>query len=443
MASDPGAAAEVFRRRVAERELVVGVVGLGYVGLPLAIGFAETGFRVVGFDVDGERVDALNQGQSHIEDVDVDVLGGLVDTGAFAATVRADELGAADAIFISVPTPFDDSKTPDLSYVRSAAEAVRGAVRPGTLVVLQSTTYPGTTTEVVQPILERDGLQVGTDLFLAFSPERVDPGNTTWNVRNTPKVVGGTTPACAAMAAALLESVLVDGGSVLVLSSPAAAEMTKLLENTYRAVNIALVNELAVLAREMGIDIWEVIGGAATKPFGFQSFAPGIGPGGHCIPVDPYYLSWRARRFDFQTKFIELAADTNLRMAHYVRERILGLLNGLGRTLQGARVLALGVSFKPGVADVRNSRALRVIELLEEAGAEVVFSDPHVSQVEIGGVARKGVELTPEALEHADLVTILVAHPQWPAELLRTTATPLFDAVNALGAPARPEHQRL
>jgi UDP-N-acetyl-D-glucosamine dehydrogenase len=442
MGSDTSTVA-AFRRRVVERDLVVGVVGLGYVGLPLAIGFAEAGFRAIGLDVDPERVVGLHQGRSHVEDVDPSLIASLVASGAFRATVRPEELHEADAIFISVPTPFDHAKTPDLSYVRSAAEAVRSAVRPGTLVVLQSTTFPGTTAEVVQPILERDGLRVGTDLFLAFSPERVDPGNTTWNVRNTPKVVGGTTPECAAMAAALLESVLVDGGSVLVLSSPAAAEMTKLLENTYRAVNIALVNELAVLAREMGIDIWEVIGGAATKPFGFQSFAPGIGPGGHCIPVDPYYLSWRARSFDFQTKFIELAADTNLRMAHYVRERILGLLNRLGRTLQGARVLVLGVSFKPGVADVRNSRALRVIELLEEAGAEVTFSDPHVDQVDLGGIARKSVDLTADTLGEADLVAVLVAHSQWPVELLRSTPTPVFDAVNALGAPTRREHERL
>jgi len=443
MSPEATAATEAFRRRVAERDLVVAVVGLGYVGLPLAVGFADTGFRVVGFDVDPERVDALNQGHSHIEDVDAGVVADLVGSGAFSATSRAADLGAADAIFISVPTPFDDSKTPDLSYVRSAAEAVRSAIHPGALVVLQSTTYPGTTAEVVQPILERDGLRVGTDLFLAFSPERVDPGNATWNVRNTPKVVGGTTPACAAMAAALLESVLVEDGSVLVLSSPAAAEMTKLLENTYRAVNIALVNELAILAREMGIDIWEVLSGAATKPFGFQSFSPGIGPGGHCIPVDPYYLSWRARSFDFQTKFIELAADTNLRMANYVRERVLALLNRQGRTLHGSTVLALGVSFKPGVSDVRNSRALRVIELLEDAGAEVSFSDPFVSQIEIRGAVRKGVELTPEAIEQADLIVVLVDHPEWPGELLRSADALLFDAVNALGAPGRPEHERL
>ncbi len=279
-------------------------------------------------------------------------------------------------MFISVPTPFDGHKTPDLSYVTSAAESVATALHPGMLVVLQSTTYPGTTAEVVQPILERTGLTVGTDIFLAFSPERVDPGNTRWNVRNTPKVVGGTTATCSAMAAALLDAVLIEGGAVTVLSSPAAAEMTKLLENTYRAVNIALVNELALLSHEMGVDVWEVIGGASTKPFGFQSFQPGIGPGGHCIPVDPYYLSWRARAFDFQTKFIELAADTNLRMAHHVVERISSFLNARGRPLQGTDVLVLGVAFKPNVSDVRNSRALRVFELLEDAGADGALRRP-------------------------------------------------------------------
>lgn len=442
-ADEPNAHVERFCERVAGRSAVVGVVGLGYVGLPLAMGFADVGFRVLGLDVDRERVDALNAGRSHVEDITDGVLAPHVGSGRFRATIDPTHLTEADAVFISVPTPFDDFKTPDLSYVRAATESVRSALHPGILVILQSTTFPGTTDEVVRPILEIDGLRAGTDLFLAFSPERVDPGNKNWDVRNTPKVVGGSTPACARMAATLLEAVLTGPGGVTVLSSPAAAEMTKLLENTYRAVNIALVNELAVLAREMGIDIWEVIAGASTKPFGFQTFRPGIGPGGHCIPVDPYYLSWRARAFDFQTKFIELAADTNLRMAHYVVGRILAFLNRLGRPLNGVKVLALGVAFKPGVSDVRNSRAVRVIELLEMSGAVVDYSDPHVASVRIAGRDRKGIELTAEAIDAADLLVVLVPHSTWPTEHLRSSRTPLFDAVNALGTPERSDHERL
>jgi UDP-N-acetyl-D-glucosamine dehydrogenase len=434
--------ADAFLDRIAARELTVAVVGLGYVGLPLAVGFGEAGFRALGYDVDGERVAALNQGVSHIEDVGSDRLGHLIKAGRFAASDQPAALASAVAVFISVPTPFDESKTPDLSYVRSAAEAVAGALRPGMLVVLQSTTFPGTTTEVVQPILERTGLRVGDDFHLAFSPERVDPGNETWTVHNTPKVVAGVTPKCSERAAALLETLMDRPGGVTVLSSPAAAEMTKLLENTYRAVNIALVNELAMLSHEMGIDIWEVMRGAATKPFGFQSFAPGIGPGGHCIPVDPYYLSWRARAFDFQTKFIELAADTNLRMAFYVRQRIQSFLNRLDRPLKGARVLALGASFKPGVSDVRNSRALRVMELLEEAGADVRYTDPHVPTVVLNGSERKAAELTAETIADYDLIVVLVAHP-WPAELLTATDTPVFDAVNATGAAHGERFERL
>ncbi|MGE3619300.1 MAG: nucleotide sugar dehydrogenase [Acidimicrobiia bacterium] len=432
-----------FIERVARRDVVVGVVGQGYVGLPLAVAFAQAGFRAVGFDVAVERIAALGQGHSHIEDIPDAVLGEVVAAGRYRATAEVADLAAADAVFISVPTPFDEHKVPDLSYVRAAAESVARALHPGMLVVLQSTTYPGTTAEVVQPILEQTGLKVGEDVFLAFSPERVDPGNTRWNVRNTPKVVGGTTPACSAMAAALLDAVLVEPGGVTVLSSPDAAEMTKLLENTYRAVNIALVNELAMLCNEMGIDVWEVIAGAATKPFGFQPFQPGIGPGGHCIPVDPYYLSWRARAFDFQTKFIELAADTNLRMAQHVRTRVAAFLNDRGRSLRGTEVLVLGVAFKPNVSDVRNSRALRVVELLEEAGAVVRYSDPWVPSVVIDGIERKSTELTPEVLEGTDLVLVLVGHDEWPVERLRGLTTPVFDAVNALGPPGRPDHERL
>ena len=422
---------DAFLERLARRETVVAVVGLGYVGLPLAVGYAETGLRVLGFDVDPERAASLNDGASHIEDIDSARVRAVVDAGRFEAVTEPRRLTEADAFFICVPTPFDAAKTPDLSYVRRAAETVSGRLRPGDLVVLQSTTYPGTTTEVVQPVLERSGLVAGRDFSLAFSPERVDPGNPVWTVSNTPKVVGGVTPTCAERAKRLLEMVMDEPGLVHVVSSPAAAEMCKLLENTYRAVNIAMVNELAVLSHEMGLDIWEVIDSAATKPFGFQAFRPGIGPGGHCIPVDPYYLAWKAREFDFQTKFIELAADTNLRMAHYVRDRVADFCDRRAIHVRGAKVLALGASFKPGVGDVRNSRALRVMELLEERGAVVQFVDPHVSEAPVGGRMRKGLELDGLDLRPYDVIVVLVAHPDWEVDGLLATGVPVFDAVGA------------
>jgi len=421
----------------------VAVVGLGYVGLPLAVSYAESGFSCVGFDVDAERTASLMQGHSHIDDVTDDRVAGMLAAGRFAASADPEALAAADAIFICVPTPFDRAKTPDLSFVRMATHTVAGVLAPGKLVILQSTTYPGTTTEICQPVLEEGGLRAGVDFHLAFSPERVDPGNTQWTVHNTPKVVGGVTPACTDRARELLEAVMDDPGLVRVVSSTAAAEMAKLLENTYRAVNIALVNELAVIAREMEIDIWEVIDAAGTKPFGFQAFYPGIGPGGHCIPVDPYYLSWKAREFDFQTKFIELAADTNLRMAKYVVGRVLEFLNRLQKTLAGARVLCLGAAFKPGVSDIRNSRAIHVMELLETAGALVEYADPHVGELTLGTSVRKAVPMPEIAAVDVDLVLILVAHPEWPTDDLLRLDVPVFDAVNALGIPGTPLRERL
>jgi UDP-N-acetyl-D-glucosamine dehydrogenase len=442
-----------FLDRIAERDLTVAVVGLGYVGLPLVVGFAEAGYRTIGFDVDRERVAALNRGQSHIEDIDSERVAAMLEADRFVATDRPAELGRADAVFIAVPTPFDDAKTPDLVFVRSATETVRDVLRPGMLVILQSTTFPGTTTEVCKPILEESGLRAGRDFHLAFSPERVDPGNPEWHLRNTPKVVGGIDADSSRYAAALLESAMDREGLVKVLSTPEAAELAKLLENTYRAVNIALVNELAQLCHEMDVDLWEVIEGASTKPFGFQAFFPGIGPGGHCIPVDPYYLSWRARVFDFTTKFIELAADTNLRMADYVRRRVGALLNRHGRTLSGARVLCYGASFKPKVSDMRNSRAVRVMELLAEAGADVRYHDPRVASIQLGhegrlapelvGRVMKSVELTAAEIEAADVVVVLVAHPELPVDLLVGSSTLVFDAVNALKQPSAGRIERL
>ena len=426
-----------FSARVASRDVVVGVVGLGYVGLPLCVSYAESGFRTVGFDVDAERTSALNEGVSHIDDVASERVAAVVQAGRFEATASPESLGAVDVVFICVPTPFDKAKTPDLSFVRDATSTVAGILRPGMLVILQSTTYPGTTTEIVQPVLEQGGLRAGDDFHLAFSPERVDPGNTTWTVHNTPKVVGGLTEACSTHARVLLEAVMDHPGLVHVVDDPATAEMSKLLENTYRAVNIALVNELAMLSHEMGIDPWDVISAAATKPFGFQAFYPGIGPGGHCIPVDPHYLSWKAREFDFQTKFIEVAADVNAGMARYVVLRVQEMMNARGRTLNGAHVLCLGAAFKPGVSDVRNSRAIRVMELLSDAGAQVDYADPHVPALSLGGAHRKSFPIADIAGSQFDLVVVLVADAGWPLDELDAAGIPVFDAVNAGGGGGR------
>lgn len=426
-------AASDFAARVAARDCTVGVVGLGYVGLPLAISYAESGFRSIGFDLDLERVVKLNRGQSHIDDITSDRVNAMVTAGRFEATAVSADLAAADVIFVCVPTPFDNNKTPDLSFVIAATHTVAQILRPGMLIILQSTTYPGTTTEIVQPVLEEGGLRAGINFYLTFSPERVDPGNTHWTVHNTPKVVGGLTPACTERARILLEAVMENPGLVHVVGSPAAAEMAKLLENTYRAVNIALVNELAVLTHKMGIDVWEVVDAAATKPFGFQAFYPGIGPGGHCIPVDPHYLSWKAREFDFQTKFIDVASDVNASMAHYVVNRVQKMMNERGRALKGARVLCLGAAFKPGVSDIRNSRALRVIELLLDGGADVDYIDSHVPALTLRGIDYKSFPICDAPSAGFDLAIVLVGGTDWPLDELDAAGVPVFDAVNSGG----------
>ncbi|MFM8646069.1 MAG: nucleotide sugar dehydrogenase [Actinomycetota bacterium] len=425
---------DTLARRLANRDATVGVIGLGYVGLPLAISFAEVGYKVFGFDVADHVVTGLNAGKSHIDDVTPTRIGPLVQSGAFRATTAVSDIADCDVVFICVPTPFDKSKTPDLSYVESATRTVAKVLRRGMLVVLQSTTYPGTTTEFVRPILEETGLVAGVDFHLAFSPERVDPGNTKWNVRNTPKVVGGLTPVCTELAKTLLLSLMDDPTLVRTVESPDVAEMAKLLENTYRAVNIALVNELAQLCHEMGIDVWSVIDAAATKPFGFQAFYPGIGPGGHCIPVDPFYLAWKAREYDFQTRFIELAADVNDAMANYAIVRMQDVLNEKSISLRGAKMLCLGAAFKRGVSDVRNSRAIHVMELLRSRGAVVSYSDPHVPSVRVGTDTLISVNATEVANTNADLVTVLVAG-EWPLDALSKRGITVFDAVNAGGKP--------
>ncbi len=403
-----------LREKIDSRTAEVAVIGLGYVGLPLALEFARVSFSVTGVDVDARKVEALNQGRSYLADVSAQEVAEQVRAGRLRATMDYDALRAADVIFICVPTPFDAMKAPDLSFVRAAAEGIARRLRREQLIILQSTTYPGTTEEVVQPILERSGLKAGIDFYLAFSPERIDPGNRVWTFRNTPKVVGGQTPEGAELARALLACIT---PAVHVVSSPRAAEMTKLLENIFRSVNIALVNELALLAERMGIDFWEVIEAAATKPFGFMPFHPGPGVGGHCIPVDPYYLSWKARAYDFYTKFIELAAEVNGDMPYHVADLVRRALGCRGKSLRGARVFILGVAFKRDVDDARNSPAERLIELLWAEGAEVRYHDPYVPCFSVGPdvflreeVVLNSAPLTEEELRWSDCVVIVSGH---------------------------------
>jgi len=430
-----------FASRVADRSAVVGIVGLGYVGMPLAMAYARAGFSVVGFDVDEARVHGLRRGESHLLDVPQADVQAHLASGRFEPTTDAGRLSAADVIFVCVPTPFDRAKAPDLTYVESAARTIAGVLRPQQLVLLESTTYPGTTEEVLIPILERSGLRAGHDFWVAFSPERIDPGNRSFTIENTPKVVGGIDAESTDRAALILEQIVQDGG-VHRVSNPRAAELTKLLENTFRAVNIALVNELAMLCDRMGIDIWEVIDAARTKPYGFMAFYPGPGVGGHCIPVDPYYLSWKSREYDFSTKFIEIAAETNLAMPFFTVEKLRRVLRERGQSLAGAKVLVLGAAFKRDIDDARNSAAIRVIEILCAEGADVSYHDRHVPSIVVRErlhgasaadhcVRLQSVELTDDALAGADCVLVLVGHSGLDYARVVGQARLVFDTVNA------------
>src|SRR5437764_2365029 len=379
----------------------VAIIGAGYVGVPLAQVFADAGRTVALVDVEPEIVDALNRGESHIEDVPSGQLKSHVDEGRISATLDYDVLRDADAILVALATPLTKQREPDLSIVLAAARGVAPRLRKGHLVVLESTTYPGTTREQVLPILEESGLKVGEDFSLAFSPERVDPGNEKWTTRNVPKVVGGMTEACTDRAAELYGSAV---ETIHRVSSPEAAELTKLLENIFRSVNIALVNELAQMCERMGIDVWEVVDAAATKPFGFMSFQPGPGLGGHCIPIDPFYLTWKAREFDFTTRFVELAGEINNNMPYFCRSVVSQALNhGAQKSLKGSKILVLGVAYKSDIDDVRESPAEKIIELLRNAGADVAYHDPHVSSFD----GLQSVDLEPEAY---DCVVIVTAH---------------------------------
>jgi UDP-N-acetyl-D-glucosamine dehydrogenase len=403
----------------------VAIVGAGYVGVPLAQVFGQAGRSVVLVDVSAERVAMLNRGESYIEDVPSAALAHLVETG-LRATTDYDELRNADAILIALPTPLSKQREPDLRIVESASTQIAARLRPGHLVVLESTTYPGTTREVVLPILERSGLRVGEDYNLAFSPERVDPGNQRWSTRNVPKVVGGITDACTERAARLYTGAI---DNVHRVSSPEAAELTKLLENIFRSVNIALVNELAQLCDRMNIDVWEVVEAAATKPFGFMSFQPGPGLGGHCIPIDPFYLTWKAREFDFYTEFIELAGKVNENMPYFCRSIVSQALNhGKERSVKGSRILVLGVAYKADIGDMRESPALKLIELLANAGAEIAYHDPHVPELPELGLRSQPLE--PGAY---DCVVIVTAHSSIDYEQLVEEAGLVVDLRNATG----------
>ncbi|MGZ8793532.1 MAG: nucleotide sugar dehydrogenase [Gaiellaceae bacterium] len=402
----------------------VAIVGAGYVGMPLARVFADAGKTVVLIDVNQDVVDGINRGESHIGDVPSETLKELVDAGRVSATGDYDALKDVDAILIALPTPLSAHREPDLTIVESAAAEIAPRLRKGQVVVLESTTYPGTTRESLQPILERSGMKAGEDFHLAFSPERVDPGRTDWTTKNTPKLVGGLTPACTERAVELYRSAV---DTVVPLSSPEAAEMTKLLENIFRAVNIALVNELAQLCERMGVDVWEVVEAAETKPFGFMSFKPGPGLGGHCIPIDPFYLSWKAREYDFYTEFIDLAGKVNADMPFFCRSLISQALNhGAEKSLKGSRILILGVSYKADIDDVRESPAKKIVELLHKAGSEVSYHDPHVEEFD----GMRSVDYTPESY---DCVVIVTAHSAIDYDDLVERAQVVVDLRNATG----------
>src|SRR5436190_18935513 len=398
-------------RRIENRSAHLGVIGLGYVGLPLAVEFGEAGFRVSGIDIDRDRVRTLEKGRSYIQDVPTSAVRALTRAGRLEATTDFSVLKHVDAVNVCVPTPLSKHRDPDVSYVVAAAEQVARHLHPGMLVILESTTYPGTTDELILPLLEKTGMKVGRDFFLAFSPERVDPGNPRFNTRNIPKVVGGVTPACTDVAVKLYRQRL---ENVVPVSSPQVAEMVKLLENTFRSVNIGLVNEIALLCARLKINVWEVIEAAATKPFGFMPFYPGPGLGGHCIPIDPFYLSWKARASGFEARFIELAGQVNGQMPDHVVDLAAQSLNQRGLAVHGSRVLVLGVAYKADIDDIRESPSLDIMQTLVDRGARVEYSDPYVPTLQFGGKKLKSLAITPTNLERFDCVVIATAHKSFP-----------------------------
>ncbi len=419
-----------LEQKITSKNITVGVVGLGYVGLPLAVEYAAQGFTTIGIDVDENKVNAINKGKNYIDDVDSALLRSVVKDGFFRAENHYKSVKKMDVIFICVPTPFTETKDPDISYIIDSAEGILTGLKKEQIVILKSTTFPGTTQEYVQPILERKGFAAGKDYYLAFSPERIDPGNKTWNTSNTPTVVGGVTKKCTKLASLVTAQVI---EQVVEVSNPKIAEMEKLLENIFRSVNIALVNELAQLCDRMeGIDMWEVIEAAKTKPFGFMPFYPGPGIGGHCILIDPYYLSWIARKYDFQTNFIGLAAETNESMPFYVKNMIFREISMLPIAMKDANILMLGVAFKKDVDDTRHSPALRVMELLlMDNVRKLHYNDPWVPQVRVNGSTLKSKKLTPALLEKMDVVVITTDHSDYDYDMIVKHAKVVVDTRNA------------
>jgi len=414
-------------------DLTFGVVGLGYVGLPLAVEVGKAGLRVLGLDVKAEVVEMVNRGESHIQDVPAGDVGALRETGRLEATTDPSRLAECDVISICVPTPLGKTRDPDISYVLEAGRVIAKVLRPGQLVVLESTTYPGTTREVLLPLFQERGFEVGTDFFLCFSPERVDPGNPVWHTRNTPKVIGGITQACRDAGVAVYERFI---DEMVPVSSPEAAEMTKLLENTFRAVNIALVNETAQIADRLQVDVWEVIEAAATKPFGFMKFTPGPGLGGHCIPIDPHYLSWKMRTMDYRTRFIELASEVNAEMPRFVVGKVQEALNDAEKSVKGSGVLVLGAAYKANIDDVRESPAIEILSELERLGARASYHDPYLPEIREDGHVWRGVDLTDDVISEADCVVLVTNHDAFDLERIFSLSRILVDSRNATGVIA-------
>lgn len=422
---------EILLNKIEKKEITVGVVGLGYVGLPLAVEKAKAGFKTIGFDVQKAKVDLVNAGSNYIGDIVDDDLKHIVESGMLRATNDFSFVKDVDFIAICVPTPLDEHQQPDISYVRSSAEEIAKHMTKGTMVVLESTTYPGTTEELLKPILETSGLKCGEDFYLGFSPERVDPGNKQFKTKNTPKVVGAIGEDAREVIAAMYRAVL--EGDVYEVSSPAIAEMEKILENTYRNINIGLANEMAILCNRMGIDYWEVVDAAKTKPYGFQAFYPGPGLGGHCIPLDPYYLSWKAREYGFHTSMIESSMMVNDRMPEYCVERSMAILNRHKKALNGSKVLVLGVAYKNDIDDYRESPAIRVIEKLKEDGADTDFYDPWISEYKDKGQIFHGIEkIDAEIISSYDLIVITAAHTNIDYDMIQQNAAAIFDTRNAM-----------
>ncbi|HIG74490.1 MAG TPA: nucleotide sugar dehydrogenase [Bacteroidetes bacterium] len=433
MTSDSPALASLLDR-IEGNTARLSIIGLGYVGLPLAVVFAEAGVQVVGIDVNADVVDGLNRGESHIEDIPTERLAPLVESGLFTATTDFGVLAGCDGVSICVPTPLRKTGDPDISYILAATDAIKAHVHPGMVVVLESTTYPGTTREIIQPALEESGLTVGEDLFLCFSPERVDPGREDWTTVNTPKVMGGVTPACVEAGTALYGTAI---ETLVPVSSPEAAEMVKLLENTFRAVNIGLANELLLMCDKLGLDAWEVIDAAGTKPFGFMRFTPGPGLGGHCIPIDPHYLSWKLKSLNYTARFIELASEVNTAMPAYWVQKTQDALNDAGKPVKGSRILVVGAAYKKDISDMRESPALDILALLQEKGADVLYHDPHVPSLEHEGFDLRSTDLA-DGLRQSDAVVVVTDHSDLDWDAVAGSDAVLVDTRAVLrSAPVR------